>query len=1014
MADFAHLHLYSEYSLLTGACRIKELVNKVKGLGQTAVAITDREVLFGAVEFYKECEKKGIKPIIGCEMPAGEVLLCKDNEGYQNLVKIVSEVNNENNRDLDMVNLFEKYNKGIIALSGGIKGETFSSILNGNLDRAVKRINRLKNIFNDDFYIELCDYGNADTKAVLSKLINISKENNVQLVATNNVYYVNQNDQDIYETLRCISKGVTLDEYRNNNNGTHYNRHIFSGDEAENIFSQIPLAIENSVKIAEKCNVKLEFGVKKLPEYKLDTDHFEYLKDLCRKGMVEKYGRKPSAEIVDRIKYELETIYSMGYVDYYLIVWDFINYARSRGISVGPGRGSGAGSIVAYLIGITGIDPIKYNLIFERFLNPERVSMPDFDIDFCYVRRQEVIDYLYEKYGHDHVAQIVTFGTLAARAAVRDVGRVMNLPNSYVDAIAKLVPNELGVTLDRALEISDDLRKIVREDYNARTLIETAKRIEGLPRHTSTHAAGVVVTGERVDNFVPVSQNTDGMMTQYTMTLLEELGLLKIDLLGLRNLTIIDDAVNLIKKKNPDFSIDNIPLDDKKTFAMFSQGKTEGVFQFESDGMKSVLRRLKPTSLEDLIAVISLYRPGPRDSIPEYIQNRHNPDNIKYLIPELKPILEVTYGCLVYQEQVMQVFRNLAGYSFGKADVVRRAMSKKKHDVMENERANFVKGAKNRGISEEISNKIFDEMTSFASYAFNKSHAAAYALVSYRTAWLKANYPLEYMSALFTSVCGNTEKTAKYATECNGMGIRLYPPNVNNSQKVFAPFKDGIIFPLSAVKNVGTLLSDSVVNNRIEKGDFTSLNDFCNRINGRELNAKSLERLIKCGAFDNIESNRKKAVLLSEKILDAVQSRHRFELKGQINLFGDGNREESTEDIKCDDYTISEKISFETSSIGISFSRVQRQNIQRDNISRKTTQSKYHGLHIRLPSETCIERDKAENLLSIFEGTTPVYFKFEDTGKRVLLPSSKFTSVNEPMIKQLRKILGEENVVFLQ
>ncbi|MBR2151717.1 MAG: DNA polymerase III subunit alpha [Clostridia bacterium] len=1013
MADFVHLHLYSEYSLLNGACRIKELVNKVKSLEQSAVAITDRGVLFGAVEFYKECEKQGVKPIIGCEMPTGEVLLCKDNEGYHNLVKIVSEVNNETVKDIDTIPLYEKYKKGIIVLSGGIEGEIFLSFLNGDYDRGIKRIEKLKSIFNQDFYLEICDYGDVDSKTVLSKIITISNEYNVELVATNNVFYVDQNDQDIYEILRCISKGTTLKEYESGK-GTHYNRHILCDEEVNIIFSHIPNAIENTKVIADKCNVKLEFGVKKLPEYKIGTDHFEYLKDLCRKGMVEKYGRKPSTEIIDRIKYELDTIHSMGYVDYYLIVWDFINYARSKGISVGPGRGSGAGSIVAYLIGITGIDPIKYNLIFERFLNPERVSMPDFDIDFCYVRRHEVIDYLYEKYGHDHVAQIVTFGTLAARAAVRDVGRVMDLPNSYVDTIAKLVPNELGVTLERALEISEDLRRIVKEDYNAKTLINTAKRIEGLPRHTSTHAAGVVITGERVENFVPVTQTREGMMTQYTMTLLEELGLLKIDLLGLRNLTIIDDAVKLIKNNNPSFSVENIPLDDKKTLDMFSKGKTEGVFQFESDGMKSVLRRLKPISLEDLIAVISLYRPGPRDSIPQYIQNRHNPNNIKYLTPELKPILEVTYGCLVYQEQVMQVFRDLAGYSFGRADIVRRAMSKKKHDVMENERATFVKGAKDRGISENVSNKIFDDMTSFASYAFNKSHAAAYALVSYRTAWLKANYPLEYMSALFTSVCGNTEKTAKYAAECASMGIKLYPPNVNKSQRVFAPFKDGIIFPLSAVKNVGTMLSDSVVNNRNDKGEFSSIVDFCNKVNGRELNAKSLEWIAKCGAFDDIEKNRKMAFLLSEKVLNNLQNRSRFELKGQINLFGNEKREEVIENVDCEDYTLSEKISFENTSVGIAFSRVFKQPREIPKDTENPKQNKYHGLHIRLSSESCAERVKVENLLSIFEGTTPVYFKFEDTNKRVMLPRSMFISYNEPLMNQLRKLLGDENVVFLK
>lgn len=1010
MADFTHLHVYSEYSLLNGACRINELVSKVKGLGQRAVAITDRGVLFGVIEFYKECKKQGIKAIIGCEISSGEVLLCKDNEGYQNLIKIVTETNNENNKNLNTLELLRKYNKGLTVLSGGINGEVYSSLLRGDFDKASKRISLLSDIFKEDFYLELCSYQIPEGKGILSKIINLSKEYNIQLVATNNVYYVNQDDKDIYDILKCISLGTTLTD-KGTDDALAINRHLLSNQEVENLFGKIESAIDNSNKIAQMCNVELEFGVKKLPKYKYEKDHFEYLKELCYKGMEEKYGKSPSNDILERIEYELSTIKNMGYVDYYLIVWDFINYARSKRISVGPGRGSGAGSIVAYLIGITGIDPIKYNLIFERFLNPERVSMPDFDIDFCYVRRQEVIDYLYEKYGYDHVAQIITFGTLAARAAVRDVGRVMNLPNSYVDAIAKLVPNEPGVTLDRAISSSDDLRRIIREDYNAKELIAKAKRIEGLPHHTSTHAAGVVITGDRVDEFVPIIQSGNNMVTQYTMTYLEELGLLKIDLLGLRNLTIIDDAVKHIQKQNPDFSIEKIPLNDQKVFEMFSAGRTEGVFQFESEGMKSVLRRLKPTSLEDLIAVLSLYRPGPRDSIPEYIKNRHNPKNIKYLTPHLKPILDVTYGCLVYQEQVMQVFRDLAGYSFGRADIVRRAMSKKKHDVMENERPNFINGAKEKGISKEVSERIFDEMTSFASYAFNKSHAAAYAFVSYRTAWLKVHYPLEYMSALFTSVCGNTEKIAKYSAECKDIGISLYAPDVNQSERVFVPFEKGIIFPLSTVKNVGTLLSDAVIKNREENGGFHSLQEFCNRINGRELNSKSLEWLIKCGAFDKIESNRKQAFVNSEKILSATQLRARNELKGQINLFGTDAKETVLEMVKSEDYSMTEKKDFEISSIGIAFSNAVAQNVSK---KAPASRSKYYGLHLRLPSEECLQRKKVDNLLSIFEGTTPVYFKFEDTNKRVLLPKSMFVDINKPLIKELSKILGEENVVFLE
>ena len=918
--DFVHLHVHTEYSLLDGACRIGKLLDAAASRGQTAIAITDHGVMYGAVNFYKEAKKRGIKPIIGCEVyvaPGSRfekarinetayhhlLLLCKNEQGYKNLIKLVSAGFTEGFYSKPRIDkeLLEKYNEGIIALSACLAGEIPRQLQREEYEKAKQTALWYDSLFGrGNYYLELQDHGLIEQKQINPYIIKISQETGIPLAATNDVHYVEREDWKMQKVLTCIQTGSKISD----ENILEFKAQEFylkTADEMAALFPSHPEALENTKKIADMCNLEFEFGKIKLPYFDIgERDHYEYFRELYYNGLYKNYGENPSKEAVDRLEYELDTIHKMGYVDYYLIVQDFINYAKSKGIPVGPGRGSGAGSLAAYCVGITGIDPIKYNLLFERFLNPERVSMPDFDVDFCYIRRGEVIDYVIEKYGSDHVAQIVTFGTLAARAAVRDVGRAMDMPYATCDKISKLIPSAMDMTIERAVSLVPELRSLIETDLQVAELISIAKSIEGMPRHASTPAAGVVISDRAVSDYVPLALNDDMVVTQYTMTTLEELGLLKMDFLGLRNLTVINDSQREIRKNEPDFDIEKIPMNDPATMKMLSEGHTDGVFQYESAGVRNVLRQLRPEALEDLIAVVSLYRPGPMDSIPRYINNRHNPKDITYPTPLLKDILDVTYGCIVYQEQVMQVFRNLAGYSLGRADIVRRAMSKKKHDVMERERAAFIhgdiapdgtvlcEGAVKRGVSEKDAEKIFDEMSAFSSYAFNKSHAAAYAVVAYRTAYLKCHYPAIYMAALMTSVLDSAGKIYEYTCECQRLGLKILPPNVNSSQSDFSVCPEGIRFGLLAIKNLGHGLIDRLITEREQNGPFTSMYDFCLRSDGRDMNRRALEGLIKSGALDGLEQNRRQMLQNIDAVLAAVADHKRYTGGGQLDLFGDG------------------------------------------------------------------------------------------------------------------------------
>ncbi len=925
MDGFVHLHVHSEYSLLDGACRIKEMLKRAKELGQDAIAITDHGCMYGVIEFYKAAKKENIKPIIGCEVYVAKrtrfdkireydseinhlVLLCKNNVGYQNLIKLVSKAFTEGfyNKPRVDEDLLREHSEGLIALSACLAGAIPRALSNNNYEAARDKIARYKEIFGkENFYIELQNHGIKDEIRILPMLEKLALETNTKMVATNDCHYISREDSRMHQVLLCIQTNHTMNDKNKMDFGTDQ-VYIKSESEMRELFSQYEGAIENTVKIAERCNVEFEFGNTQLPHFEVENgrDHFEYFKEKCYEGLYRCYGKSPSKELIDRLEYELNTIRDMGYVDYYLIVHDFVRYAKSVNIAVGPGRGSGAGSLAAYCIGITGIDPIKYNLLFERFLNPERVSMPDFDIDFCYERRQEVIDYVIRKYGSDHVAQIITFGTMAARASIRDVGRVLSIPYNIVDSVAKLVPMELGVTIQKALNASSELKSKYLEDNVVRELIDMAQKIEGMPRHASTHAAGVVITEKPVSHYVPLAKNDEAIVTQYTMTTLEELGLLKMDFLGLRTLTVIKDAENTIRNSNKEFDIDNINLCDKEVFDMISRGETEGVFQFESEGIKNVLMQLKPESIEDLIAVISLYRPGPMGSIPQYIENRHNDKLIKYKHPLLSKILDVTYGCIVYQEQVMQIFRTLAGFSLGRADIVRRAMSKKKADVMEREHQIFinglvdengnveVEGCLRRGISEEVASSIYSEMESFASYAFNKSHAAAYAMICYQTAYLKCKYPKEYMAALLTNVLDNTNKVVSYIEECKNLKIKVLPPDINESQEGFVVVDGGIRFGLLAVKSLGRAPMLNIIRER-ETGNFVSLYDFCKRTYGKDVQKRTVENLIKCGAFDKLGANRRQMLEVLEPMVESLVQEKRKNIEGQISFF-DSKREVST------------------------------------------------------------------------------------------------------------------------
>ena len=922
---FAHLHVHTEYSLLDGACRINRIASAARQKGMTSLAITDHGVMYGVIDFYRACIKENIKPVIGCEVYVAPhsrfdktssyekyyhmVLLCENNTGYQNLIKLVSYGFTEGFYSKPRIDdeLLEKYHEGLICLSACLAGEIPQKLLDGDYYAAKAKAEYYRDLFGkDNFFIELQDHGIEEQQRIIPDLVRIADEIGVDIVATNDSHYIEKEDSKTHNILLCIQTNRTI----NDNDRMEFQTNEFylkTEEEMRELFPKYPQAIENTQKIADRCNVEFEFGVRKLPRFDVpnNEDHLEYFKRNCYKGLYKHYGENPDQSLIDRLEYEISTVSKMGFVDYYLIVNDFVRYAKSNGIPVGPGRGSGAGSLCAYCIGITAIDPIKYNLLFERFLNPERVSMPDFDIDFCKERRGEVIDYVVRKYGEDHVAQIISFGTMAARGAIRDVGRALAIPYATVDVIAKLVPMELNITIEKALKISSELNKRYSEDEQTKNLLDIAMSIEGMPRHATMHAAGVVITDKPVSDYVPLSKNDDNVVTQFTMTTLEELGLLKMDFLGLRNLTVIDDAEKLIKHNHPEYNPENVREDDENVFKMISKGYTEGVFQFESQGMRNVLTQLKPDSVEDLIAVLSLYRPGPMDSIPTYIDCRHNPSHIRYKHPMLKEILEVTYGCIVYQEQVMQIFRTLAGYSLGRADIVRRAMSKKKHAVMEKERNIFIHGLTDengnivvdgcirRGIDEKTANSIYDEMESFASYAFNKSHAAAYASISYKTAWLKCYYPREYMAALLSSVLDNQNKMAVYIGECQRLGIKVLPPDVNESNHGFSVIGGNIRYGLLAIKNLGRQFIDEIIAERRYK-PYKSFYDFCKRLYGRNMNSRAIESLIKCGAFDTLGANRRQLLAVSKTVLDDLDYESKRNMGGQISFFDLGGEAQKT------------------------------------------------------------------------------------------------------------------------
>ncbi len=933
---FVHLHLHSEYSLLDGACRIKQLVSYAKELGQEAVAVTDHGCMYSAVEFYNEAVAQGIKPIIGCEVyvaprtrfdkihgqdnkPYHLVLLCKNNTGYQNLIKLVSYGYTEGfyNKPRVDIELLGKYHEGLIALSGCLAGEIPRKLVNGEYESAKATALKYREIFGEgNYYIEIQNHNIPEEMRILPLLYRLSAELGIPLVATNDAHYITKQDHEVQRVLIAIQTNTLLSEP---NPLSFPTNEFYMKSEAEmrELFVNVPQAVDNTAKIAEICNVEFEFGKIKLPKFTIEnvTDNVDYFRKLCYAGMKKRYGKNISTEITERMEYELDVITRMGYVDYFLIVWDFIRYAREQKIPVGPGRGSGAGSIAAYCIGITSVDPMKYNLLFERFLNPERVSMPDFDIDFCYEGRQRVIDYVVRKYGTDRVAQIITFGTMAAKGAIRDVGRVMGLPYQAVDKVSKLLS---GAPLEDELKNNADLMVLYKNDIDVRKMIDTAKKLEGMPRHASTHAAGVVISDAPINEYVPIQKNGDAIVTQYAKDELESLGLLKMDFLGLRNLTVIRDAENYIRKAIPDFDITKIQLDDKDVYEMISQGYTSGVFQFESAGMRQVLMRLKPESIEDLIAVLSLYRPGPMDSIPRYIECRHNPQKVTYKHPILKDILDVTYGCIVYQEQVMEICRKMAGYSYGRADLVRRAMAKKKADVMLKERSVFVEGALANGISENVANDIFDEMVSFASYAFNKSHAAAYAYISYQTAYLKCHYYKEYMAALMTASLENTGKILEYTEECAKNGITILPPDINESGIGFVPTVNGIRFALLAVKNLGINSIRDMIAERERDGKFLSLEDFCKRMNGKDINQRAIESLIKCGAFDCFKHNRREMFENYDRIFSNIQAYSSRNMEGQINFFelNSGEDNSSVNIEHYEEYPLHEKLEMEKDILG--------------------------------------------------------------------------------------------------
>jgi DNA polymerase-3 subunit alpha len=953
MPKFSHLHVHTEYSLLDGAGRIKDLINRCRELGMDSIAITDHGNMYGVVHFYKEASAVGIKPIIGCEVYVAPrslsdkephiddsyahlTLLAKDNDGYKNLIKLVSAgfIDGFYYKPRVDMQLLKQYHEGLIALSGCLAGNIPMLILEQRYEEAEQMALKFNDIFGDgNFYLELQDHGIEDEQRVIQELIRISRRTGIPPVATNDVHYVGKADADAHDVLLCIQTGKTIDTP----DRMHFQTNQFylkSPLEMYESFDYIPEAITNSIAIADRCNVTFDFSKRYLPKYDVPSGFTseQYLRQLCEEGIKRRYS-DITPQIKDRLEYELSVICQMGYVDYFLIVWDFVKYAKDNGIMVGPGRGSGVGSLVAYALNITNVDPLKFGLLFERLLNPERVSMPDIDVDFCFERRQEVIDYVFHKYGYDRVAQIITFGTMAARAAIRDVGRALDMSYAEVDAVAKMVPFQLGMTIDKALSISGELREAY-QDARIKRLIDTAKALEGLPRHASTHAAGVVISEKPLTEYVPLQRNDDVITTQFTMGTLEELGLLKMDFLGLRTLTVIRDAVNMVRSnRHIDVDLDSLSFDDAAVYDMIGRGDTDGVFQLESAGMKQFMKELKPSCLEDIIAGISLYRPGPMEQIPRYLAGKKDPQHISYTHPCLRPILEVTYGCMVYQEQVMQIVRDIAGYSMGRADLVRRAMAKKKADVMEKERQSFiygvvdeegnivVPGAVRNGIDEASASAIFDEMEEFANYAFNKCHAAAYAVIAYQTAWLKCHYPIEFMAAMMNSFMDNTDKIAYYIQSAKRIGIRILPPDINHSNAKFSVESDTIRFGLAAVKNVGKDAINAIINARESQGLFTSFTDMCRKIDMHAINKKMMESLIKCGAFDSLGIKRSALLKVYERIIESTWRNKKENLDGQVSIFDKAATlqvsSESDELPDIPEYPVKDILAMEKETLGI-------------------------------------------------------------------------------------------------
>ena len=1163
---FAHLHVHTEYSLLDGACRIEKLLDRVQELGQDSIAITDHGVMYGAVDFYKAAKKRGIHPVIGCEVYVAKrtrfdrvheldgenrhlVLLCENQQGYQNLIAMVSRAWTEGFYSKPRVDfeLLEKYHEGLIALSACLAGEIPRALSMRDYEEARKAALRYEGIFGKgNFYLELQDHGLTEQKAINPQLIRLSRETGIPLVSTNDCHYIRKEDSQMHKILLCIQTNHTIEDPDTMEFGSE-EFYVKSEEEMRGLFPEMPEAADNTAIIARRCQVEFEFGKTKLPRFETPNgqENTAYFREQCQQGMIRHYGENPPEAVQKRLAYELDMIEKMGYVNYYLIVHDFVRYAKSAGIPVGPGRGSGAGSLAAYCIGITGIDPIRYDLLFERFLNPERVSMPDFDIDFSDERRQEIIDYVIRKYGADHVAQIVTFGTMAARGVIRDVGRAMAIPYATTDIVAKMVPMELHMTLDKALEVSADLKNRYDTDPQIHELIDMARKIEGMPRHSSTHAAGVVITDRPVSEYVPLAKNDESVVTQFPMTTLEELGLLKMDFLGLRNLSVIDNTVKMAARKTPGLAIEEIPMDDPQVFRLFAEGNTEGVFQFESAGMRRVVMSLKPEYVEDLIAVISLYRPGPMQFISTYVENRHHPEKVTYRHPRLSKILDVTYGCIVYQEQVMQIFRELAGYSLGRADVVRRAMSKKKADVMEREKQIFihglqredgsweVEGCVNRGVDEKTAEEIFRQMESFASYAFNKSHAAAYATVAYQTAWLKCHYPREYLAALLTSVLDSSGKVAEYTAECSRLKIQVLPPHVNESRREFTVAGEHIRFGLLAVKNLGSGFLQSLVRERETNGLFVSYYDFCKRMYPFEMNRRALESLIKCGALDGLGHNRREMLASVNLVMDSLDDDRHRNLEGQMGFFDTPETAGQKVEIPpLDEFTPSEKLAMEKEVTGMYLSGhpvseysdlfrrkavVSMGEIQKDaaehgdrfrdgnrvrvlgavqSVKQKLTKSsgtmafvtledlfgsmellvfpnvysrshtllregqivlaegrislteekdtklvcdridppplpgqalssgespqqpKKHssrpGLYLKVPGKDSREYRKAMQYIAIFDGPTELYLYFQDTGKLVRAPAVYRVDANPVLVRELKRLLGSENVVLTE